>query len=257
MYRRSVRFGMLFVLFTNAWMVDSAVAADGEPAPTLSAYGQVVDPDGEPVEGVRVVLREWSNTRYNEDVFNRDVHDILAETTTDEHGSFRFEEVASRPFAQASYNNFPWDVVVLADGHAMAWVHLAQHQSTRPVTIELAPEQSVEGQIVGPNEEPVADAKVRVWSIDPPGTDWSGNYNEPGRIDLSQSQISPTATTDSEGRFLLAGLPADRRMSVMVEHPNYTTDYFYVGTTEGPQPAVKTPGNDGTARPVLQSGLTQ
>lgn len=233
-----------------------AQSAVGVP-PALSVHGRVVDADGVPVADVRVVLREWSNTRYNENAFDLNVQDVLAETTTDAAGEFEFQNIPSRSFKQELYGRKPWDVVAIGDGFGLAWAHLTDTIMPRPVTLALGNERTVAGQFVRPDDEPIVGAEVALYGMDPPSSDWRGDDTDPLRIDLAHSEITPKATTDADGRFELKGLPPGCRASASVTHPHFATDFIFLGTTDRPQSEIKMPTGSGPeSRPVLVNGFS-
>ena len=150
-------------------------------AAKLSAAGTVVDEAGRPVAGVRVILRQWSEYRVRGMASreleklprgNEEIRDTLMETTTDDAGRFRFHEVpaaAFPEFPEAGQSIFPWDVVALKDGHALAWTQLTPHRERTPITMTLGPEGILRGRVVEPGGKPVVGARVKVLSIDPLG----------------------------------------------------------------------------------------
>ncbi len=231
------------------------------PPPRISAVGQVVDPAGKPVAGVRVVLREWSSLRYSDDVFQREIRDVLAETTSDAAGRFQFDDVESRPFRSFG-DRSPWDVVALADGFALGWVHLSAGNAERDWTIKLHKAKTIRGRLIDSDDKPVAGCTVQVGNVEAPGSQWHGDFSDPLRLDMWRSQLSPTATTDADGHFELSGLPADKRLTLVAQHPNFVHHYFYVRTTEEPQADVEqTSVREGVQtteqRPIHASGFTE
>ena len=95
-----------------------AVAAEAAPAPQtppavetpkLTVSGKVVDKDGHPVANAKVVLRQWSTYRQNEDPF-APVEDVLATTSTDAQGQFSFANVGIHCSNSDWPKPAPWDV---------------------------------------------------------------------------------------------------------------------------------------------------
>ena len=101
-----------------------------------------------------------------------EIRDTLMETTTDDAGRFRFHEVPAPAFPEfpdAGQSIFPWDVVALKDGHALAWTQLTPHRERTPITMTLGPEGILRGRVVEPGGKPVVGARVKVLGIDPLG----------------------------------------------------------------------------------------
>ena len=97
--------------------------APAPPALTLAATGRVVDPNGQPVAGATVLVREWSTWRTigmtpeQYAALNRGelIADILAEGRTDADGRFRFADIAAPVFPGergqwVGKTEFPYDV---------------------------------------------------------------------------------------------------------------------------------------------------
>ena len=217
-------------------------------AAKLSAAGTVVDEAGRPVAGVRVILREWSEYRVRGMASreleklprgNEEIRDTLMETTTDDAGRFRFHEVpaaAFPEFPEAGQSIFPWDVVALKDGHALAWTQLTPHRERTPITMTLGPEGILRGRVVEPGGKPVVGARVKVLSIDPlgkvPDDDDPGRANE---LNLHWSAIPLGATTDSGGRFNLGGLSRDRMVTLSVTESRHERILAYAATSDQSQ----------------------
>ena len=224
------------------------IAADA-PAPVapLSAQGTVVDSNGQPIAGARVILREWSVYRMSEMpqeqsqkiIKGQGINDTLAETRTDQAGRFRFHDVAARPFpkmAEVGQSVFPWDIVALAPGHGLAWAPLTQRNQRDPVTLKLGPEGTLRCRIIEPGGKPVAGAKVQVFGIDPLGRpDASGLHTE-NRLNLSWSAFPLGAITAADGHFTVSGLPRDQVISLVVTERAHERLYVFAATSDEPQP---------------------
>src|SRR5688572_7413590 len=137
---------LCFTLVLIVWIFRLNGATEGTAsqatAPTISASGQVVDSAGKPVAAARVVLREWSSLRYSDDAYQDEIQDIVAETTTDADGRFQFADVESRPF-RIFRDRAPWDIIALAKGHGLAWVHLTSADTAGQLTLKLQPAKTI------------------------------------------------------------------------------------------------------------------
>jgi RNA polymerase sigma factor (sigma-70 family) len=202
----------------------------------LSASGRVLDAAGNPVAGANVSLREWPSWQEP----GRTGKDTLATTTTDTDGRFEFHEVMYPPFQNpAAARSSPWDVVAVAANRGLAWRHLTPRWQREPFALTLPAEGKIEGRLLGDGGRPVVGARVRVRDVAPlhhgPVSDQTP---EEGILNLNGSQLAPAATSDAEGRFKLAGLPAGMRFTLAVKAPDYLEQTILAATIEGPQPNV-------------------
>ena len=176
-------------------------------------------------------------------------------------GRFQFDDIESRPFRSFG-DRSPWDVVALADGFALGWVHLSAGNAERDWTIKLHKAKTIRGRLIDSDDKPVAGCTVQVGNVEAPGSQWHGDFADPLRLDLWRSQLSPNTTTDADGHFELSGLPADKRLTLVAQHPDFVHHYFYVRTTDEPQADVEqTSVREGVQtteqRPVHASGFTE
>jgi hypothetical protein len=100
-------------LFSRVRDCDVLTVTGDEFGAIFTASGQVVSPEGEPVEGAIVLLRESSNSRISSDpekYLNANdrsllrVPDVFARTVTGHYGEFEFREVKS-PAPSNSWSN--------------------------------------------------------------------------------------------------------------------------------------------------------
>ena len=151
----------------------------------LSAHGRVVGSDGRPVAGASIFIREWAilrTTGMSPDdaaklMQGGEIADILARTTTNENGRFRFQNVDAPPFphmggswsavAGKGYN--PWDLVAIAPGHGAAWTPLTTTQQRIDTILKLPVEGTLRGRLVEPGGKPIAGARIKVFAIYPLG----------------------------------------------------------------------------------------
>lgn len=256
MRKRCIPAILLTGICFGAVAIRPATAQD-EVSTRISAHGRVVDAEGQPVAGSRVIVREWASLRYDPYLDDQNVADIQAQTTTNAAGEFRFDDNAVRPLRGRSADRIPWDVVAIADGYGMAWAHLPGTSVSEPLLLELTEERKVAGRLVGPDDLPIVGAVVTVGEIAPPRSPWHERAGESDRLDLFLSELAPTATTGANGQFELVGLPAGQRASALIRHPDYANSNVYLATTGRPQPNV-TISIQGRreSRQVLMSGVT-
>src|SRR5262249_20888406 len=187
-----------------------------------------------------VHLRTWSTASCDGRPAGTGVSDVLATAQTDAGGRFAFRDVPS-PAVTSGWRlqHHPWDVVVLAEGRAVAWEHLTPPAQQRPLLLPLAPEARLEGTVVGAAGRPLAGARVQALDVAPLGQaplDPSALVED--ALNLHGSRIDLSTTTDGRGRFVLGGLPARRRIGLRVEAEGHVGRTAYAATTAEPQPGV-------------------
>ncbi len=238
-----------------------------DPAATavkLSATGTVTDQAGQPIAGARVILREWSVYRVREMpreqtkkfIRGDELHDTLMETTTDDAGRFRFNNVTAPPFPhipEAGRGVYPWDIVALAQGHGLAWVQLTPQHQRAPITLKLGPEKTIRGRVIEPGGKPVPGAKISIHGIDPLGRPVGNGLQTENRLNLIWSAFPLGKTTDADGRFTVAGIPPDQVATLVVTESRHERLFVLAATTDTPQPEnVQTYYQSGQPREVRQ-----
>ena len=226
------------------------------PAARLSATGTVVDELGRPIANARVILREWSEFRVRgrppaemeKLIRGAGVNDILAETSTDAAGRFRFVSIPAPAFPNVPEADqaYPWDIVALAPGRGLAWIQLTREQQRTAITLKLGPEGIIRGRLVEPNGKPIAGAKVQVSGIDPLGRLNENGLGTENRLNLSWSAFPLGATTDADGRFTIHGLTRDKIVTIIVTEPGHERLYAFAATTDVPQPDIVSQLSRGT-----------
>ncbi|WP_435009733.1 sigma-70 family RNA polymerase sigma factor [Tundrisphaera lichenicola] len=225
---------------------DSDDAKSDAPGFKLSATGRVVDPEGRPIPGARVILKERAQDRLNELTPERQqaadtagvIKDTLAETRSDAEGRFQFREVPAPAFSKqegAGKTYFPWDVVALAPGRGLAWEPLTLQAQRSPITLKLGEEGIIRGRVVEPGGRPVVGARILVNGIDPLGKPDVNGVSVDNRLNLNWSAFPIGATTDADGRFAINGIPRDRVASLVVSIPFHERVFAYAATTDDPQ----------------------
>ncbi len=177
----------------------STVAAEGDTETRKESdadalvLGTVETADGVPVAGAKLWLVGGD---YGQPV-------TLGETTADENGRFAFTDL---PAEEAVFAN-PGQLNVWAR-HAtsgMGWFNGLYNHKRKALTVRLRPVANFQGRLVDSNGRPIVGATVL------PEILTSKNL---GFSDSAYGQLSPemqaerTATTDSDGAFVIPNLPA-------------------------------------------------
>jgi hypothetical protein len=213
---------------------EAAAAVPGR----VSVRGDVRDTSGKPVSGAAVYLRErpvsrtslsWHPTRTRN----------LARARTDDQGRFAFDGVPLPP-PEGTWrdSSYPLDVIVRAEGYALAWQALTSPPGG-PVPFRLAAEGRVQGRLVDRDGKPVAGAAVRVREIAAVEHGYQAPLDSPGYVDLQWADVPLTATSDAGGRFTLGGLPRNRRAALVISAAPFLTQEVLVATTAAPQPPLR------------------
>jgi RNA polymerase sigma factor (sigma-70 family) len=226
-------------------------APDG--ARRLSVSGLVVGPEGTPISGARVDLREWVVWRRQSGAT-----DILASTVTDAQGRFAFRDVTAPTFADESVMRLhPWDVVARAEGRGVAWQHVTPKARKSPVKLTLARERVIEGRLLEPGGSPVAGALVQAVAVAPlrhaPVTLWT---TTDAVLNLNWSQISLATASDTGGRFVLRGLPPEMRFNLSITKAGFVEHSCLVATTDRAQSNVLSLESSPTSKPRAEPVLT-
>lgn len=160
--------------------------------PELDLHGRVSDEQGAPVAGARieVVRMPWRRKVLNVD--DRNEHVPVAEAITALDGSFRVRlRRGDRVALRASHLDY-------------ATTEIPSCLAGQRLDVTLTPGVSLIVDVLGPDDEPVSGASVR---LDRPPD------QRPGR-----PGVDATGRTDARGRCVLRGLPPREYGRLMVDH---------------------------------------
>jgi protocatechuate 3,4-dioxygenase beta subunit len=205
----------------------SEVAKLDAPAPSrMTVVGRVLDPAGQPVQGVPVDIlgRPRRMLPGTDEKFERPV--LLARGSTDADGRFRLDA------AQTSSVRF-FNVCALAAAPELGWVDLNPDAVQPAAEIRLKPEQVVRGRLVDLNGRPAAGVELRVVSF--------GQSRDLGRAtDIGMWDGPPEGArtwprplkADDQGRFAFHGLGRGSFVSFAVHDPRFAPQGLDVATDE-------------------------
>jgi beta-lactamase regulating signal transducer with metallopeptidase domain/protocatechuate 3,4-dioxygenase beta subunit len=209
----------------SASPVDVPEQSATTPEKPIVIVGQVLDPEGRAVAGAEVALQghrwEWFQSRPDPD-----------RTKTDAQGNFRLE-VSKSQFSDGKPKNWAKlaRLVARAPGYGMAGMHFSDLQPGIPAKIRLVPDQPIEGRIVDLEGNPVAGAKIDIFSVTTNEqndlTAWvaalrrgvpfhssEGNGRPHLELTTGDKKLSDPSsapwTTDADGRFRITGLGQNR-----------------------------------------------
>lgn len=208
----------------------STVAAEKAGA-KVTITGRVVS-SGQAAAGATVVFRESSQIYLSSDREGKyfgDVEgnwmptpDVLARTTTGADGRFEFKSITvtkKRPV-----DAWRGDVVAIHPQSGLAWMDFVIKENVdltkEDVSLELEPLTDITGTVLSPQQEPVADAEVRIhrFQLGPkPRPNPSSSFT----LETLSSQLTVSTRTDGSGRFIFKNIPRDMVAQLTAHHADY------------------------------------
>ncbi len=205
---------------------DSAVS-DRTADDLLVVRGRVLDPQGKPVAGADVVAVEplWKVK-----------HDslLVAATKSDNAGRFNLEFRKSQ-FTAGRGEAWRSAIIVAsmpAARYGMTWLDFDSIKPNQETTLQLAPDEPIEGRIVDLEGRPIAEVEARIGDISTNAkgdlTTWLGalhggipffgskSYDWPDRFLYTEFVGRWAAKTDADGRFRLSGVGHDRVATIYI-----------------------------------------
>ncbi len=193
----------------------------------MTASGRVLEPDGRPAIGARVVIlaRPRATGRVAE---LGDDRETLGRVESDGQGRFRLEVPRT-----SSSKHMEVKALASADGFGMAWVDLSADAESPVAEIRLLPEQVIRGRLVDLQGLPAVGVEVGVNAIQRPG----GPGNMAGIWNSEPPEgLAPwprPAKTDADGRFLIKGVGRGLSPSLSIRDPRFARQYIHL-TTDDP-----------------------
>jgi RNA polymerase sigma factor (sigma-70 family) len=225
------------------------VAKDSKDATRVTVHGKVLDPDGKPVEGAKVlfVRNHW--------YFNETPSDHrLAKGTTDARGRFRFTVVRTA-ITDLKLNRGGGRVLPLLlavkKGFGPAWLIVSNPEDASDATLQLVEDVPITGQVLDLEGKPIEGVRIRVHRIaTSKGEDvaaWAEGlkkgWSYPGV--LLTAVAPPPTLTGRAGRFHLHGIGRSRLVLLRFEGPSIETRHVYAMTLKRPTARIPLDGAEG------------
>jgi beta-lactamase regulating signal transducer with metallopeptidase domain len=190
--------------------------------PHTTITGQVVDSAGKGIGGAQVAAVGYTRTRSPDDLL-ADRLKLWGTATADAEGRFQLDLPM---LSSAGY--YEAHLAAKADGCNIGLKTIGLDVAAPQMTIKLAKEETIRGQVLDGEGKPVADAKVCVASFGEP---------RPGGFEGIQCWRPPSqvpfwpkpATTDRDGRFTLRGVDRSQILNVQVRDDRFAINWFQIG----------------------------
>ncbi|MFO0807838.1 MAG: sigma-70 family RNA polymerase sigma factor [Gemmataceae bacterium] len=196
--------------------------------------GRVVGPDGKPVAGAKLYLTPAMG-------YLKQPYDTPVRTTTDRDGRFEFPAPKAPEFQSGTV------AAAAAADFGPGWVQVNQGGKTDDMTLRLVPDDvAITGQVVDLEGRPVAKATLRVLQINAAANEDLGPWLDAAAakkghaLELEQQHVgrftialTPTVTTDTEGRFRLTGIGRNRLVRFQLDGPTVASQHLHVLTRSG------------------------
>jgi RNA polymerase sigma factor (sigma-70 family) len=207
----------------------TAIVAEEKPT---QVSGQVVDPDGKPVAGVKLYTFGYKNKtlKWDDDVFPH----LLGETTADGKFLVSISNNFTRRFADNT-------LIAYHEKWGLAWQNFYNSDS-QSLTIHLAKDLPIKGCILDTQGKPVVNATVHLQCVSDSSktslSDYLKNLKDTSLIKAEPEmgfrpgKIIKPVQTDSEGQFSIAGAGAERIALLHIKKQGMAPMIFWVVTRQ-------------------------
>jgi RNA polymerase sigma factor (sigma-70 family) len=226
---------------TGAPAIAPAPAGKGDAdRKKVTCCGKVLDPEGKPVAGAKLLLLYSAAKKIPEKVW----------ATSGADGGFRF--LVPENTLDTAWSEDPWEhtsVMAAAEGYGVALARLGKQEAATDITLRLVRDDvAVQGRILDLQGKPIAGVTVRIddvllapkkadlttWLADlrTSKTDFESKLyaNMDTFFSPSMHLLIPPVATGADGRFVIKGLGAERVVRLRLEGPGLATQQFQAMT---------------------------
>ena len=185
----------------------------GEAAKNMAVSGRVVSADGKPVAGAAVALFGRARIAPRARSYGAGMRDkVLAEVKTDRDGKFQFGGAGVLPTA------YPQVILIArAPGHGINQERLNVAPGRLAVTVGLPKERELRGRLVDLQGQPAVGVTVQLESAFGKLASGKHLYLYRQHAPAGEGYWPRPVVSDANGRFRLAGLPADCHLTLSVQ----------------------------------------
>jgi peroxiredoxin len=202
-----------FVLLCIVWLASGLGPSVLAVSRVVTFSGRVLDAHGRPVNGGTVYVRLHDAPPTAGD---RNPPPVLHQTAVGPSGSFHLDV----PVRQDRWSA---EVIAARQGHGPGGQVVGSQSRATGLVLSLTRPSFVAGRVVDRAGQPIAGATVSV----------TGAFQPDNEVLLLPAEVRPPATSDAQGRFRIAPLPANFRLSLAAEHPRYARGESFLPVSAG------------------------
>jgi hypothetical protein len=214
-----------------------------DPDAPIHVSGRVLDPHDGPIAGARLYVgfsaeRTAPEVRFRPMAYPR-------RTTSATDGRFHFTFTQSELDAAALDHSRP-AVIAVAEDYGPAWAIVKGSPADSQLSLKLPEDLPVEGRILGPEQQPVAGARVLVWEVaDGSEQAFAQVFRGEGCLPTGKGCRGPLpeqpsfVTTTADGHFRLPGIGRDRIVTLVMEGAEVQRTFVWAATR--PRPEARSP----------------
>jgi len=173
---------------------------------------KIVGPDGKPVAGAEVRVRETKNFGL------RETREAPLELHTDAMGAVSFQSKNPIPADKEAFPRLDLEAQIAASGLALTKTLL--HTGDNSLTLTAG--HALNGEVRDENEKPVAGVRIALRSLLALG---ASNAAISKAIYYEASE-SPIAVSDARGKWHFEGMPAEGRANLVVADERFANEYL-------------------------------
>ncbi|HEX4792478.1 MAG TPA: M56 family metallopeptidase [Humisphaera sp.] len=241
--------GVLLLAGATPRLLSMARAGDEQKTPganptadadLVRVRGRVLDPEGKPFAGARVV------TAPNWWPIPGDHPAVLSAASSGADGRFEISFKKSQVNLFSAGNGTPGDelwkklnIAASAAGFGLAWRRFDDVDAQGNVILQLVPDRAIEGRIVDLEAHPVSGMSVTARSMSNRILAASENQFYPPADYLSLTSPlgvleMPPGVTDADGRFVIRGLGENRWVTLEFHHDQFALGGARIATRQTP-----------------------